>query len=382
MEGNLCPAKKVGVVVSQAEVKEQRAEKGAALLAKVWDEVQALDLAKQTPGHLSTEIQTILNGSEKGWRYSLLIQTLGKATDFKLNALSLQGKDTKRGSWDAREFGKAVVVPWESSIGDPLGGSKDPYVGNQFRLPRFGPEMERDRKSPELYKLAFAVASAAQKSKNQADAIGILRQVLIELRRWLLNKSPAYATPQRVSKDTLHKAISAFLDERSGGERLQAVVYGVFRALRVRGLYSVIKSAHVNAADAASGRSGDVECLRADGTLSLTVEAKDRPITPDLIDDSIKKARVAGVVELLVLVNASPEVNDTHQAEVKARIEKEFSSGLNVYVKSPQAFFDACFVQLGETGRRDVLHEIGEALAEVRADYKHRLKWADIVRSM
>jgi hypothetical protein len=172
------------------------------------------------------------------------------------------------------------------------------------------------------------------------------------------------------------------LSERSGGERLQAATYGVFRALQERGLYNRVTSAHVNTSDTSAGRSGDVECLNGDDVVVLTVEAKDRPLTPQLLDETISKARLAHVSECLVLVHGEQIANQEHVEDLSTRIEKEFSSGLNVYIVRAESFFRSSFVALGEVGRLSILKHIGEALAEIKTDHRHRLAWRDIVNSL
>jgi hypothetical protein len=359
-----------------------RTERGRALLDHVWQEVEQADLAKEPDFPLASQVKAILDGPEKSWRYAMINQVLAKATEHSLDARTLQSKDTNPGSWDAREFVKRTVVPWEESLGSPLGGSKDPYVSNIFRELRFGEEMARDRRNAGLYASTLAIVDAAQATTTAHDAKQLLRGILVEVRKWLRERTPEYAIPLRVSLESLQMAIGVFLSERSGGERLQATAYGVFRALKKRGLYHAVTSAHVNTSDTAAGRSGDVECLNAEGGVVLTVEAKDRPLTPQLLDETIAKARLAHVSECLILVHGEQIANVEHREELLKRVEKEFSSGLNVYIAKVDIFFRTCFMALGETGRLCVLQQIGEALAEIKADHRHRLAWRDVVKNL
>jgi hypothetical protein len=360
----------------------ERVRDAKALLDTVWTEVQALDLLQPPNGDLAEDIMAIFNQREKGWRYSIIIQVLGKATEFTLDALSLQEKDDNEGSWDAREFAKKVVVPWEASLRKPLGGSGDPYVNNIFRSPRYSPEMRRDRRSPEVYDKVFRIITAAQECESQEVVRSLLKHILTEFRRWLQNKSPEYPVPQRASLKHTVQAVTEFLSVRSGGARLQSVVFGLYKALGgIRNFYDEVKSRHVNAADMASGSSGDVECLRGEER-ALAVEVKDIAVTYQMVDESVTKARTAGETELLIIVNHQIPVRSSDANAVEDLVDREFSSGLNVYIESAPVLIPQLLSIMGEEGRRQFLEEVGNCLNEQNADYMERVEWGRIVRSI
>jgi hypothetical protein len=352
------------------------------VLDTVWQEVQDVDLASQPRGEFADDILDIFNSGEKGWGYSVITQVLGKATDFNLDALSLQEKDENPGSWDAREFAKKVVVPWERNLNNPLGGSGDPYVNNMFRLPRYCEEMRRDRRSPEIYDKTYRVICAAQECQRPIDVIHLLEQILTELRRWLQDKSPDYPVPHRASLNKTNDAIIEFLSVRSGGARFQSVVYALFKAVGgIRGFYDQVRSRHVNAADSASGSSGDVECFREEER-ALVVEVKDIVLTYQMVEESATKARTLGETELLIIVNHQNPITNSDILSVKQLLEREFSSGLNIYIESAHLFMSCLLSIIGENGRRCFLEEVGNCLREQNADYMHRVEWGRIVRNI
>ena len=103
------------------------------LLDEMWAELSALPLDElPVDAEIGPVIREILDGKEKGWRHSIYIQILGKATDFRLNALCLQQKFDGKGAWDAREFAKSVVVPWR----ERLGVRRSAMVAGVFDSPR------------------------------------------------------------------------------------------------------------------------------------------------------------------------------------------------------------------------------------------------------
>lgn len=353
------------------------------LLARVWSELLALPLDRMPADpEIGTVARKILEGKEIGWRYSIYIQVLGKAANFELNALCLQDKFAGNGAWDAREFAKSVVVPWNAAAGAPLGQSGDPYVSNTFRHPSYGPEMRRDRKSPELYDLAERIVQKAENAANPKAVEALLRLILAELRRHLQGKDLDYPAPKRVSLPVCTKCIDEYLAAKSGGARLQALVFAAFRTLASEtGAYSRVESRHVNAADSASGAAGDIECWRAN-QLRLAVEVKDRVLTISQVQESIAKARINEVGELLFVVRSSQLMPVDEQAAMSKLIDKEFSAGLNLYVESAAGFFSRFLLFLLEDGRRKFLLDAGVALQLQKADFQHRLAWSAAVRAL
>lgn len=352
-------------------------------LDRHWREISALPLeGLPHMAGISDAIQRILSGKEIGWRYSIYIQLLGKATNFELNALCLQDKYSGEGAWDAREFAKAVVVPWNAQVGAPLGQSGDPYVSNTFRHPSYGEEMARDRKSPELYELALGVVTRAQSATSSAQVDALLRVALAELRRYLQDKNLDFPAPKHVSLRDCAACVREFLDAKSGGARLQGVVYALFETLaNVTQSYSKVDSRHVNASDTASGSVADIECWK-DGKLLLAVEVKDRPLTVPELEQTVHKARTGNITELLFVVRGNTTIPKEQVQTTDTLIEKEFSAGLNLYVEDAESFVSRFLLFLGEEGRRAFLLEVARALTHQKADFQHRLAWSQAVRNL
>lgn len=354
-----------------------------ALLDRLWTETLAEDIDKLPfDEKVSGATRKLLEGKELGWRYSIYIQVLGKAANFELNALCLQDKFKGRGAWDAREFAKSVLVPWNDAVGLPLGQSGDPYVSNTFRHPSYGKEMRRDRKSPELYDLAEIIVKRAQAATHSAEVEKLLRLLLAELRRFLQGKDLAYPVPKRVSLPACEGCIERYLDAKSGGARLQGLVFAAFRTLAAQtGAYSTVESRHVNAADYASGAAGDIECWKGE-SLALAIEVKDRALTMAQVQESVVKARLNEVTELLFVVRSDELVPAAEQTAMRGLVDKEFSAGINLYIESAPNFFSRFLLFLLEDGRRKFLLDAGESLKLQKADFQHRLAWSAAVRAL
>lgn len=358
---------------------------GLALLHELWTEVVEAELLNATDTVLSTTIDSILAGKEVGYKKAIIIQIAGKAADFSLDAQSLQKRDGQNGAWDAREFGKRAFVPWNSSIGNPLGDADDPYVSNQFRNPRFDQSIRAQRRNPELFDQTLYILEAANAAYDVDGVYDLLRQILLGVRRMMQGKSFSYPIPQRASIESTQDAISRFLSVSSGGGRLQAVAQALFKSLSDAGFnYTQLVARHVNTSDASTGASGDVSFFN--GGRSTAVEVKDRLLTLAQVLTSVTKARVAEVTELIFLVHSKRDnqlfVSEQDETEASQIATKEFSSGLNIYWESYLSLSRSLLVVLGEQGRKDFLKSVGIALEEQSVDAKHRWDWAQIVAGM
>jgi len=359
----------------------EHATAAIALLDGLWLEVSEASDGGGDGSPLADQIDSIFAGKEVGYKKALIIQLIGKAADFSLDAQALQKGSGLPGAWDAREFGKRVFVPWNASIGNPLGDSDDPYVSNQFRTPRFDASIRGKRKSPALFDVTLGILERANAATNVDEVIDLLRQVLFGLRRLLQDKTFDYPIPQRASLEATLNAVADFLSVSSGGGRLQAVAHALFKGLASAGFdYEGLMARHVNASDAAGHSPGDVSFVKAGR--STAVEVKDRLLTSAQVSASVTKARVAEVTELIFLVHGKGDklfANDDEFAAAEAIALKEFSTGLNVYWESYLRLSRSLLVVLGEQGRRDFLKFVGLALEEQSMDAQHRWAWAQIV---
>ena len=359
-------------------------ETASKILRELWAEVEAIPMDQLPTGSTSDAAYKAFDYREIGWKYSILIQVTGKAADFSLDALCLQKRDGQAGLWEPREFSKRVIVPWLATIGSPLGTSNDPYVNNIFRSPRFDSSMREGRRSPEMFDIVKGILDEVQAAVSTKEVRQYLKLILVALRRYMAGKSFEYPIPQRISLlDTLG-CVTHYLDESSGGSRLQAIAQGLVIALQQGGVrYEKIVSRHVNAADAASQSAGDVECFSGEKNV-FTLEVKDRKLTVAELEASIEKARLANVTELLFFVHQKRGslYDEADDKKIKDIVAAQFALGLNIYIERAEDFLRLNCTLLGEDGRKTFLTSVGQALAEQGADPKHRWAWSQAVRGI
>jgi hypothetical protein len=317
-------------------------------------------------------------GMSATYRFVLPTQLLAKYVAPSLDARSVQkGGDGDDSSFDARTLASHVIVPFNRLLGNPLGPAGDPYVNNPLRVPEVSAAYRVQQRDKQRWDELCRILGDVQRQNSQSVTENALSQVLIEIRRVVEETEVRYPTPQRISLETSNKLLSEFLAPRTGGRRLQAVAFALFRTLsRLWGLYDEVLSAPITAADSPGDRPADIDCRRA-GATALAVEIKDRTLTLELLEDKIASARLAKVQELLFLIRATPIVSDDSVSE---RARSEFANGQNVYVLAAEPFVSDAMALMGETGRLGLIEEIGTVLEELSMDYADRRAWADFLK--
>ena len=71
----------------------------------------------------------------------------------------------------------------------------------------------------------------------------------------------------------------------------------------------------------------------------------------------------------------------TDETEIAALIQREFTSGHNVYVTDLISLSRTVLALVGGTGRHGFLLEVGRQLDEYRSDIRHRRAWARLLEA-
>lgn len=96
---------------------------------------RALAEAEPLDDDIAKTINIVLTGTHKTYRYILVNALLAKATNEKVNALSLQKGDGKGGKFDARSLCHKVIVPFEKlELPGCLGDSNEPFLNKPARF--------------------------------------------------------------------------------------------------------------------------------------------------------------------------------------------------------------------------------------------------------
>ena len=357
------------------------AEKGLELLHKAWCEANG-DVSFEVDKTFATIVDAVFDGMETGYKKAIIIQASGKAAIPNLDAQAMQKGDGTENSWDAREFAKQVFVRWNRDANEPFSHSGDPYVSNPYRVPRFDETQRFQRKRPEEFDKTLLVLEHLNATDDFEKAYSNLVEILLGLKRWIADKDVNYPLPKRASLKQTIMAVDEFLEAKSGGTRLQAVVAAMFQTLSSAGLQIVdVASGHVNSADTAAKKAGDVTF--STDTSSFAAEVKDRPLNEAEVMASVNKARVADASDLMFIVRAKNHFENGFDSDAFDSIcVSQFSSGLNIYLEKFENFASVCLSLVGEDGRRSFLEEVGNSLAEQKAEISHKWAWSNIVKAL
>ena len=351
------------------------AESARELLDELWGIV-----TQEKDEEIEQDIDRLVGSRFVSIRYCLPTQLLGKLTDPRLDCLCLQkGRGDSDSQWDPRSFSNKVIVPWSAENQSVLGTSADPYVGKPLRKPRLE-ENPRNVKGKEEWVLLYRVLGEVEKRDSQEYTRLCMLQTLRSIHKKFAELDFEYFVPERVSIEQTERLIEEFLSEGSGGDRGLSVAAALFETFgKYFGIYKEVKRHVINAADQATGMTGDIECIGDDGELRLAIEVKERNVTLADVRSAVLKARKASLGELLF--NA-PGANPSEKEEIDDLFSKTWASGTNLYRLSIDELIRVGLSLTGESGRIDFLENVGRQLDEYGTQPSNRQRWKELLEGM
>lgn len=352
-------------------------ERVRSILAVEWTFVATQPFADESvSANVQDAIRQSVNSRTKTYRYVLPSQLLPKLIEPALDCRSVQAGAGLEGSFDARSICQHVIVPFDRENNNVLGGSPEPYANNPLRIPAILPAARAAQKDKTGFDFLMTVLDYAQ--ANPAKVESLVRLTLATIRERLASVSVVYPVPNRASLQQTIDVLTEYLMVRSGGLRMQAVAVALFRAVGVRfKLFREVRSNNINAADASTGSTADLECVDENEAIVMAVEVKDRQLELRQVQDKLPGIREKGVRELLFLIQGGVAPADSEG--VSDTITRQFVTGQNVYAVEWNGFLSSCLVLFGEDGRRDFLRHVGRELDERRIDINHRRAWAELL---
>jgi SacI restriction endonuclease len=362
-------------------------EEAGKLLEEHWRSVTSEAATK--PGLQYVDDKTIreavhdsINHSLVAYRFCLPIQLLGKMLDPALDCLRLQKrKDDPQDvtGWDARSLGSKVVARFNQRQESILGTSLAPYVGNPMRIPK----MVRNDPSKRDVQGWNRLVETLEQVEQHGDPVftsAVFHQVLLEMFRRQQSLRFSYPVPPRVSLELALSISKEFLQEKSGGDRAQALAGALFHAIGIHfGIFSKVNQARINASDEATGQAADLECLDKNGKLILAVEVKDRTVALSDVEGTLHKSRQRQITEILF---TSPGIRGDEKDAIGERITRAFAAGQNLYIFD---FFDLARSVLalgGESIRTTFLKQVGEHLDTWNTQPRHRQAWQKLLEKL
>ncbi len=256
---------------------------------------RALAEAKPLTDKIAQTINIVLTGTHKTYRYILVNALLAKATNEKVNALSLQKGDGRGGKFDARSLCHKVIVPFEKlELPGCLGDSNEPFLNKPARFVSLSTtnavRAGKDRKTLEnLISILSQISTSEQ-------AFDYLKSAMVVL------KANHEEYLKKFSVGDIHVDVSEFsqlvldyiykiTDYTLEGEVCPLVV-SVLEQFYLGSDYRVVPH-KVNESGSSSKEVGDIDIFDSEGTLVNAIEVKDKTFSEQDVVHAVNKFRMA-----------------------------------------------------------------------------------------
>lgn len=244
---------------------------------------------------ITEDIITVLRGNHKTYRYILLTGILAKATNAKINALSLQAKATIDGAYDARSLCHKIIVPFERKyLENVLGGSNEPFLNKPARFPILSDQNAVRAGNDKILLLKvieiFNQIHTSESAKLYLHAALSELKVEMEENRILGKKTYSYNPNLLEISNFIHELLKCSFE----GEVCSIVVGTIEKLYHEKFKVTFEVFAHkVNQSGSSSKEVGDIDIYR-EGNFYYSVEVKDKDFNEYDLGHAFDKMRVSG----------------------------------------------------------------------------------------
>lgn len=359
-------------------------EKAKRLLKKEWKYVES-NTSKNflNPKKYKLEINSIrdiLQGKELTYRYFLVTSALAKAVNPNIHYRVLQKGSKLKGAYDARSVAHEIIVPFEKSHGERLGGSNEPFLNRPARYTEFSLN-NRDRNKLAQKRLYQLLENSQINSQTDTTYHRtFLRQVLKEMIELEPTKCDFFPAPVKISLESSGEIIKKFLNVSGSGERLVAVCAAMFTSLNeiLQGI-ETIKVYPVNWPDRFAKTAGDIEFYLND-ELVKAAEVKDKPVTESDVMHCEAKARKFKLTEYFIAYGAG--IVEEDRKAILNLIKSRTNKGINLYLLKVPEDLTPFLIFIGEKGRTIFLDKIGNYLNAIKATRENKGEWKRLIKNM
>ncbi|MGN0223444.1 MAG: restriction endonuclease, SacI family [Muribaculaceae bacterium] len=252
-------------------------------------------------------IATILRASHKTYKYILINALLAKATNAKINILSLQKGNGKGGKYDARTLCHKVVVPFEKiKMPGCIGDSNEPFLNKPARFVSLSSNNAvRAGKDKEILDDLIKVLSGIHTSEQAYTYLKAAMVVLLENHQEYLKRFAIGDLLIDVSdfSQLVLDYIYKITDHTMDGE-VCPIVVAELEQLYLGKDFKVVPH-KVNESGLSSKEVGDIDVFDSEGTLVNAIEVKDKSFTANDIVHAISKFRKANLTSSLFIYGKS-----------------------------------------------------------------------------
>ena len=253
-----------------------------------------------SPANILVDINDVINGTHKTFRYMLVTGLLAAVTDSKLHPRCLQVTSGVEGAFDARSFCQEVIVPFEKTfLKGRLGGSNEPYANKpaRFEMIEKTNKVRKGNDSILLGKLYDVLEYV--RPLNIKDRETVFKYAM----HLVLQRSPSVASIAKLAPIDGGKVSTAdffdFFETPTKGESAVASLAAFFSIFYGKDTKVIVHPS--TESGASKNEVGDIDLKFADGRC-YAVEVKDKNFTKVDVDHACGKAALAGVRRVVFAV--------------------------------------------------------------------------------
>jgi len=235
-------------------------------------------------------ILEILYGTHKTYKYILVTALLAKATDERINPLSLQAGADLMGAYDARSLCHKVFVPFEREcLSSGLGGSNEPYLNKPARFKQLSLDNAvRAGSDRHILSLLIRLLSSIRTSEEAFNYLGFALRTITNIaeERADIRKISITTDPTLVE---VYSFIVDFVDKSFEGET-SAIVVGTLEKLYRSALEEgfTVECHKVNQSGSSSNEIGDIDIYKGED-YCYSIEVKDKAFSAHDLEHAFKK---------------------------------------------------------------------------------------------
>ena len=292
--------------------------------------LKALSNPEEATDAIGRTITSVLRGTHKTYRYVLFTALLAKATNDKIDILSIQAKDNSTGAYDARSLCHKVVVPFERDyIPHSLGDSNEPYLNKPARFERLS--LNNAVRDGNDLKILTSLVETLPKIKTKEDAFKYLSSAVYTLKQINKEYEQKYSVDDITISNENSQAIYDYIDRLT-----EKACEGETCPLIVSSLEDLCFPFHkviahnVNECGASSKEVGDIDIYkkpfavaskRAEVSYQLdsAIEVKDKDFSEQDVQHAISKFRAANLDRSLFIYGKNARFDQVAVNQVAAR---------------------------------------------------------------
>lgn len=336
----------------------------------------------QADPSISCEIKPVIDFVLSGkncltYRYILFTALTAKATDDRIDILSLQASDDADGSYDARSFCKHVIFPFQREFLDDVldGSNEDPLVNNPGRHPRLSLSNKSANGDPRT--ALNMLCEYLPQVETQGKAIECLDYFMTccleEIERKREEASSFEAAILTTNAFEARKFMSDLLDKNFGGSSLLLVANSIFSVLFPEAEGYKVVPHPVNQAGTSSKQMSDLD-IYIDEDPFLAIELKDKPFTETEVKKAAQTAFAYSAPSMLFIAGRASALNEEiyrYFNEAKAEYE---SKGMMIGVMTIDALMDFFFTTNYAVDSTMIFDLLRTAMTETKAS-PETMRW-------